>query len=47
MSSQIKPHDVVGAIFVPKLMSGATKGPDVKTVTQALDLPEGGKMEEI
>ena len=33
MSSQIQPHDVVGATHWPKLRAGARKGADAETVT--------------
>ena len=38
MSSQIQPHDVVGATHWIELKAGARKGADVETVTGGLDL---------
>jgi hypothetical protein len=38
VSSQIQPHDVVGAIHWLKLKAGARKGADAETVTGGLDL---------
>ena len=38
MSSQIQPHDVVGATHWLKLRAGARKGADTETVTGGLDL---------
>ena len=38
MSSQIQPHDVVGATHWLKLRAGARKGADAETVTGGLDL---------
>jgi hypothetical protein len=43
VSRKIQPHDVVGAIFGPRLMAGGTKGPDDKMVGRELILPEGLK----
>ncbi len=38
MSSQIQPHDVVGATLWLKLRAGAMKGVDAETLTGGLDL---------
>jgi hypothetical protein len=38
VSSQIQPHDVVGATLWLKLRAGAMKGVDAETLTGGLDL---------
>ena len=43
MSSQIQPHDVVGATHRLKLRAGARKGADAEMVTGGLDLARRAK----
>ncbi len=41
--NQTQPHDIVGAIFVPRLMAGAKRPLDAKKATGGLDFVGKGE----